>query len=136
MKWHKYSEEKPKPNDVCLIKNHLYYGMDKPEYLLCEDSNLCEESSEPWTELNGEAETYSSNYSEYWISISEIEACFSKHKCSKCGRDATNINYYQKDNALYCSVCVYEFLKSHTECENITVEEALQKNGFSIINDV
>ena len=25
MKWHKYSEEKPKPNDVCLIKKHLYY---------------------------------------------------------------------------------------------------------------
>ena len=73
MRWHKYSEEKPNPLEICLIKNHLYYGMDKPEYLLCEYSNLGEESSEPWTELNGEAESYGQKYSEYWISISEIE---------------------------------------------------------------
>ena len=99
--------------------------------MLCEYSNLGEESSEPWTELNGEAETYSSNYSEFWISISEIEECFSKPTCSKCGRDATNINYYQKENALYCSVCVYDFLKSQNECENMTIKEALQKNGFN-----
>jgi len=59
-----------------------------------------------------------------------------KPTCSKCGRDSTNINYYQKDNALYCSVCVYDILKSQKECENITIKEALQKNEFSIINDV
>jgi len=59
-----------------------------------------------------------------------------KPTCSKCGRDATNINYYQKDSALYCSVCVYDILKSQKECENITIKKALQKNGFSIINDV
>ena len=137
MNWHNYSEEKPKPSEICLIK-YFYdkqkFGNTKPNYMLCEYSNLGEESSELWTELNNEEETYGSNCSEYWISISEIEECFAKHTCSKCGRDATNINYYQKDNELYCSVCVYDFLKSHTECEYITIEEALHKYGFSIIS--
>ena len=137
MEWHKYSEEKPNPLEICLIKSYYdkqKFGESKPQYMLCEYSVNGEESSEPWTELNGEAETYSSDYSEYWISISEIEECFSKHKCSKCGRDATNINYYQKDNVLYCSVCVYGILKSQKECENMTIKEALHNNGFSIIN--
>lgn len=137
MRWHRYSEEKPNPLEICLIKSYYdkqKFGESKPQYMLCEYSFRGEESSEPWTELNGEAETYGSTYSEYWISISEIEKCFSKPTCSKCGRDATNINYYRKDNVLYCSVCVYDFLKSHTECENMTIKEALHKNGFSIVN--
>lgn len=133
MKWHKYSEEKPNPLEICLIKSY-YFDESKPQYMLCEYSYRGEESSEPWTELNGEAENYGSIYSEYWISISEIEECFSKLTCSKCGRDATNINYYKKDNALYCSVCVYEILKSQKECQDLTVKEALQKNGFSSIS--
>lgn len=136
MKWHNYSDEKPNPSEICLVK-YFYdkqkFGESKPQYMLCEYSYRSEESSEPWTGLNGEAETYGSDYSEYWISISEIEEC-SKPTCSKCGRDATNINYYQRDNALYCSVCVYYILKSQKECESITIEEALQKNGFISIS--
>lgn len=62
------------------------------------------------------------------------EESLSKPTCSKCGRDATNITYYQKDNKLYCSVCVYDLLKSQKDAENMTVEDALQKNGFSIIS--
>lgn len=76
MKWHRYSEEKPKPSEICLVK-YFYdkqkFGESKPQYMLCEYSFRGEEASEPWTELNGEAETYSSAYSEFWISISEIE---------------------------------------------------------------
>ena len=136
MKWHKYSDEKPKPSEICLVK-YFYdkqsFGESKPQYRLCEYFYRGEESSEPWTELNGEGETYGSDYSEYWISISEIEEC-SKLTCSKCGRDATNIDYYQKDNELYCSVCVYDILKSQKDCQDLTIKEALQKNGFSSIS--
>ena len=76
MRWHKYSDEKPKPSEICLVK-YFYdkqkFGYTKPKYMLCEYSFRGEESSEPFTELNGEAETYGSNYAEYFISISEIE---------------------------------------------------------------
>lgn len=142
MKWHKYSEEKPKPNDVCLIKNHLYYGMDKPEYMLCEYSYRGEESSEPWTELNGEAETYGPKYSEYWISISEIEAEMEnvklepKYSCISCGRDADNLLYYTKNEKVFCVICMLDFIKEQLEIEKnstndyLTVSQAIEKYGF------
>ena len=139
MKWHKYSEEKPKPKDVCLIKNYLYYGMDKPEYMLCEYSWLGEESSEPWTELNGEAETYGPQYSEYWISISEIELEIKnkpKYTCHKCGRCDEKLIYYEKEEDVYCVICVIDFIKEQLEHESesvkdtLTLQEALEKYGF------
>lgn len=142
MKWHKYSEEKPKPKEICLIKNYLWYGMDKPEYLLCEYSYSGEESSEPWTELNGEAETYGPKYSEYWISISEIEAEMEnielkpKYSCISCGRDAHNLLYYTKNNKTYCVLCVFDFVKEQMEkeknatVENLTIKQAFEKYGF------
>ena len=73
MRWHRYSEEKPKPLEVCLIKNYKYRGSPILQYKLCEYSYLGEESEEPWTETSGEGETYGTDYSEYWISVSEIE---------------------------------------------------------------
>ena len=144
--WHKYSEEKPKPLEICLIKNYKYYGALHPEYMLCEYSNLGEESSEPWTELNGESETYSPDYSEYWISISEIEdiigSLFSeiednmelgeKYSCDECGRenDHPNTIFYKKDNKIYCVCCVYDYLTTHKELQELTIEQALKKEGF------
>ena len=104
MRWHKYSEEKPKPLEVYLIK-YFYdknkFGESKPQYMLCKYSNLGEESSEPWTELNGEAETYWPDYSEYWLSVSEIEDCMEleeKYICDECGRenDHPNTLFYKK----------------------------------------
>ena len=137
MKWHKYADEKPEPLEICLIK-HYYdrqnFGESEPRYMLCEYSNLGDAASEPWTELNGEAESYGRDYSEYWISISEIEGKPFKenHTCSKCGRYANNICYYQKNDKLYCSVCVYDFLKSQKDAENMTVDAALREYGYRV----
>lgn len=135
MRWHKYSEEKPKPLEVCLIKNCMYCGSPQLQYMLCEYSNLGEESSEPWTELNGEAETYGPNYSEYWISVSEIEDSMEleeKYTCDECGRenDHPNTIFYKKNNKIYCVCCVYDYLITHKELQALTIEQALKKEGF------
>lgn len=138
MKWHKYSEEKPKPLEVCLIKSYYdkqKFGESKPQYMLCKYSYLGEESEEPWTELNGEAETYGPNYSEYWLSVSEIEDCMEleeKHICDECGRenDHPNTIFYKKNNKIYCVCCVYDYLTTHKELQELTIEQALKKENF------
>lgn len=41
MKWHKYSEEKPNPLEICLIKSYYdkqKFGESKLQYMLCEYS--------------------------------------------------------------------------------------------------
>lgn len=151
MEWHKYSEEKPNPLEICLVKSYYdkqKFGESKPQYMLCEYSFRGEESSEPWTELNGEAETYSSDYSEFWISISEIELeiknkteILVEHKpkltCHKCGRCDEKLIYYEKeDNYSYCVICVIDFIKEHLDHESesvkdtLTLQEALDRYGF------
>lgn len=137
MQWHKYPEEKPKPLEVCLIKNCIYRGSPQLQYMLCEYSNLGEESSEPWTELNGEAGPYGPEFSEYWVSISEIEDSMElseKYICDECGRenDHPNINiiFYKKNNKIYCSCCVYNYLVTHKELQELTIEQALKKEDF------
>ena len=136
MKWHKYSEEKPKPLEVCLIKNYKYRGSPILQYKLCEYSYLGEDSEEPWTETSGDGETYGPNYSEYWISVSEIEDCMEleeKYTCSECDRDTDiipSIRFYKKGDKIYCSCCIYDYLITHKELQELTIEQALKKEGF------
>ena len=138
MRWHKYSEEKPKPLNVCLIKSYYdkqKFGESKPQYMLCEYSYRGEESEEPWTETSGEGETYGPDYSEYWISVSEIEDSMKleeKYTCNECGRenDHPNTIFYKKNNKIYCVCCVYDYLTTHKELQELTIEQALKKECF------
>ena len=62
-----------------------------------------------------------------------------KSQCHICGRDATNLLYYTKNNKTYCVLCVFDFGKEQIEKEkdgnsdSLTIKQAFEKYGFTQI---